>query len=967
MASQDIVPRNAQPTSLLEAAAARGFRDANESDIPYADFTDVGRGGRPVGKEAQEAMDEYGRLIDRWRKGKKDFFGDAVVVDKSMEERLKLTASLAEHGVLDHEQLKPYHPYLVADRAALARPDPAEEAYERFQERRDMLRDRLNLETLRISAKEYQDLTINIQGAMAQENHIPLHRDFIAIRKEVAQENASHPRFVAEVAMGKGSLFDELLVDLDRGDLRDQENEAWKSESKIRAGIFSQAVAERANLSDDNTTNRIQAFGKMIAVGKQMIHDPLAIKEFAEQQRDKVAQERAQEYAQGGVHETPEVAAARAQGWGQLGGKDYELGMAALENRKFSPEMALSFFQSIGHGGDLPAHERDALFGPGTQSLGTSQTRKVAKDPALMFRTASAAFRQQFDAGDGRAGLSYAVMEHAAMQIMNDPEAVQRIAAVDLDAAQALEQFRPEHRKRLEEQEGGEALENRVFERMQEEGVLSKESHAKLAGTQITEKGEVDLESALVPKTATLLAYVDPQGGFRLAASEKGHESGDTLSLGGPFLREDGTRLDLTNGMKPGEPAPIYVEFQGDTVLVAASKDAMEIGDFAVLDDKFPSNHLAKGPGKSAPANGQLALENHHERPHESIKALLGREGPYIHVETGGRVQVAATLSDFEAGHSVPFSLYGVKVPPPGKDIATKDDQYDAGFESKKHLESILQRYGTRGLRLESVDGRDGEKELQIRLSTGEDASYRMIRDGYALPSECSTLRNHREDAANIASRGSKGLWANGFPEDDGNWRSESLMPHLTRKDKRDNLKRTVARAMAGSAMKAQRIFSDRSAELFALEIGTKWEHPGFYREAWEAVQTNPERMLKLYRNNVKLMKELRGRKDNMTEDEKVAHDQLTVGARLMGHALVNAGETVDPKTGHKSWKFVSKMDVLKDTEPMLSKRGIQIPKTLTDTMNKTIDTVHEKAVQAVQGGKQFSQYVLGKADEFTL
>jgi len=815
MASPTLIPTGADPfdkgaaneasLDTFEGRFKEAQKQPNWDNIDYATILDP---HHSMSDEARQNLNDYLERLEAWSKRDSNFIGNADAVDKNMRERVELMRGLTNESVLDHEKLKKFKPYIIADRAALAKPDLAEEAYERFQERRETLRERLGLETLRISAKEYQKLTTNIQLVMHREEFVEMHRDFINIRKEVAQENATHPRFVAEVATGPGKLFDELLVDLNHAELHDAKNTGWNEDSKIRARLFSQQVGQRDVLSEGNanTSTRIQSFTKMIAMGKQIIHDPLAIKEFAEEQKEAVGKARKAEYDAGIREESPAILKAKAEGWNQVGGKNYEIGMAALENKKFSPEMAYAFFESIDQGHALDPAERRSIFG--SNITGFRQSAH-AKDPVTMFRAAHAAFNRQYQEGDARAGMSYAVMDYSARQIMNDQEAIKRIAEIDLDAAQAIEQFRPENKDRIEQQVGGAAFEASVFEEMKKKpGVVAQETTTDISGKQITTQGVVDLEEVLKPNAATLYATVGKDGNIVFAASQEAYDKNDRLFIRNPLTREDGMPLDLMPSrqegekeIKPqvGESVPLYVEFQynekdptaAPKVMVAASKDAMEMGDFAVFDDSFSTKPIPEKAGNAlAPRAGTGEKETGNA---DSIRSMLSREGPYIHVATGGEVHISATEDDFYAGKKAAFSLYGVKVPPPGKDHATKDDAFDGGVEAKNHLEDLFTRYGKRGMKLTTVDGRDGQKEVMMRLPTGEDVSYRMLRDGYALPSECETMRGRREEAAQLADRNNRGLWANGFPTDDGSWRSESLMPHLTRRDKRENLKKTVA------------------------------------------------------------------------------------------------------------------------------------------------------------------------------
>jgi hypothetical protein len=951
------------------------------NSIPIAEV--VGEASTP---EAQAALREYMEHIGSWTSDRR-LVMDGQQVDANMKRRVELMTVLANEAVLDDPRLNPIRAYVVADRAATIKPDPAEEAYERFMTRRADLRDELGLESLRISAAEYRGLTLNIQGAIVNERHIARQRDFIEIRKEVAQENARHPRFVAEVATGPGAIFDELLVDLDRTELRtiDQTN-AWAVDSDVRAELFSAKVAERSALIEGNApgAKKIESFMGMIEMGKGLTHDPLAIKRFAERQMDVVADARMAEKKDQYADLSPEAWAETRKTERSLGGKDYELGIAAMENKRYSNEMALTFMESIAGGQDLNAKDRRSIFGddslyggkPREQVVAEltatvrgrglrTRAQEVAADPVLMFRTAHAAFKQQFDNGDAKAGLSFAVMDNMARIINRDPEMLAALTTMDPEASSAVAQFMPEKRDAIARSNSSEVFEQKVFEdeRMQKALPTDSVGRVKVSGAQPLGAGAtLDLAEAIKPSAAYLETLSDGSGKLRFAVSAAAAKAGDYVTMEGPFERvetpeetqarvqtavaarkaegePDWTaaelakmaqptrhRIDLGQNDAKGQERTLYAVFGEDgTVQIAQSKEDWEQGRYATQ-----ANVVQDTEGRDG-----------------TILDAIERDGPAIKVLDGGRVALAATQADMDNDRFTSMSIYGIKVPPPGKDQATKDDALDGGQASKEHLEALFSRYGTRGMGVETVDGRDGMKELKIQMPTQEDLSHRMLRDGYALPSDCSLNKSSREEFSLNAERNNRGLWAHGFPNESDAWRSESLMPHLSRRDKRDRLASTVNTSYAGNPSRAARLFADRATKLFAMPIGETWSNPGYFREAMEACEMNPERMNKLYQSNLKLMKELRSRKDTLTNGEKVIHDQLTIGAKTVGHALARVGETIDPKTGKATYKYHSPQDVEKETGDLLSERG----KFIGDEVKARFDRVATATSKAANQG----------------
>jgi len=125
----------------------------------------------------------------------------------------------------------------------------------------------------------------------------------------------------------------------------------------------------------------------------------------------------------------------------------------------------------------------------------------------------------------------------------------------------------------------------------------------------------------------------------------------------------------------------------------------------------------------------------------------------------------------------------------------------------------------------------------------------------------------------------------------------------------------------------------------------------------------NPDRMNKLYQSNVKLMKELRARKDTLSNGEKVIHDQLTVGAKTVGHALARVGERIDPKTGKATYKYHSPQDVEKETDVLLSERGKFIGDGLKKRFNEGVNLASRAAHTGIDKANDWFKKGLGMAE----
>jgi hypothetical protein len=241
MNDDDIQTPGEQQALATEAKAAEFRRRAGKNSTftidPDAEPAKVVNGYEDLDEKTQNTLNAYIGRIEQWRKNDNNFSGNAALVDENLEDRKRLMMELSTSTILDHADLEKYSAYVHADKIAIAKPDPSEQAYENYRKRRNQLRETLKLETFRISKEEYASVAKLIQTEIENESNIEHQRDLIAVRKEVAQENAQNPRFVAELAVDKSQLFDELLVDLDRKDLINEDNKNLPNENCCKMRI----------------------------------------------------------------------------------------------------------------------------------------------------------------------------------------------------------------------------------------------------------------------------------------------------------------------------------------------------------------------------------------------------------------------------------------------------------------------------------------------------------------------------------------------------------------------------------------------------------------------------------------------------------------------------------------------------------------------------------------------------------
>jgi endonuclease YncB( thermonuclease family) len=289
-----------------------------------------------------------------------------------------------------------------------------------------------------------------------------------------------------------------------------------------------------------------------------------------------------------------------------------------------------------------------------------------------------------------------------------------------------------------------------------------------------------------------------------------------------------------------------------------------------------------------------------------------------IEIEDGGHMKVTT-----EEGKSTIIKLAGMDVPKVG--VETRSKAYDAGMAARENLAMLVNRHGIESLSMKMVRNDKGETRLEARLPSGEDISNRMILDGFAVPNREVPGHVRREGLSHQSESRLRGLWAEGFVDMSDDWRSEKSGPGLTKKDKAERLGVTVGESMATSASHAKRLLLRPSTKIFALPVENWSSAPIIDQQIEEIARKNPGRLKGIYAENMEILTDLRKRKANLTEDEKLAHDRLSLGRRAIAKALVP--------------QHMTEEQARKDGHPLMSKKAKTIdPKYLRTLGNAAAD-----------------------------
>jgi len=395
--------------------------------------------------------------------------------------------------------------------------------------------------------------------------------------------------------------------------------------------------------------------------------------------------------------------------------------------------------------------------------------------------------------------------------------------------------------------------------------------------------------------------------------------------------------------------------------------DVEDVAAFHMFTEKYRTENLGRNVSKTVDSgilgkmekSGTLISEDAAER-----RGRLQKEGAtgdtydlkmtkesVVDVVDGAHVRVANNAEDLEAGKGIVMRLDGIVAPPEG--VSTKSGKLDAGLESKTNLEAVMKRHGVKAMGMRITRSEGGEETIDLRTADGESVSQRMLRDGYAIPTKDTIEGDRREYMTKQAEANQRGLWRDGFPDMDQSWRKEKNSPGLTWRDKRLRLEHTVNGALCQTPLEAGRNLSRSETKLFALPLNRFAGSSLVDREISKIIDRNPSRIMDIYNGNMEVLEDLRKRKDKLSQSEKQAHDQLSVGRRALGEALVSRN-LMDEK------KFK------KDSHELLSRKGIKISTEGIRSVAEATGKVVEKGAQvaAKQGRKGYDgmMWVLDEA-----
>lgn len=693
-----------------------------------------------------DAVDSYIATLSRWEAGP-EFAKNAEEVEQARSARLDVAREIADNPMLmSSEKLDdplksngdPFkgdpREYLRSDIIYNDRPSPDSVKYFDFVNERKRLRDKLFGGGEIVSAQDYEKLARRTQGAIVRAKHIRDQYDLIDMRKEMALENYDNPRFVAEVAIASPSngdrtsgCLDELLLDFDRKDLlAEHMGAASQPRSAAMAEVFTDSVHAVADKDGDgrvSATEKVSKFQDMRETGRNIRHNHLAVAKFAQD------------------HSGPESALA------------LNMGLAALDNTTFSR----------------------GLYDRWIDGLSRDEKKEILekRSVATTYEIARKRFERDFDSGSSNIGESFAILEQAATQIVNDPQAERRLTQTgDIESVATLHMFKPGYKQKHLGNNAERRIDLAIREKMEARGKLVRDGKRE---------------------------------GF---AELKGKDGSDY-------------KLDL------------------------------------------------KKAGKNA----------------------------RIKVVDGAHILISNSAEDAENGMGAIMRLDGILAPPPG--TMTKSGAMDAGIEAKSHLEEVLNRHGVDSLGLKVKPLESGESVIKARLSTGEDLSQRMLRDGYALPVKTGRKDDRREHMAKQAEANRRGLWDEGFAEMDESWRRENSSPNLTWVDKKLRVAETAQKSMATRTQDVSLMLSRPEVKNFALPVKDWSKNSRIDDEIEKIVRRNPSRVMSVYDNNLEILKDLRKRKDKLSKTEKVAHDRLTMGNRALASNLMSK-HLLDPSQAKK-------------------------------------------------------------------
>ena len=367
--------------SYGESGAQRDTADVEDASILDEAAAGTFTPTEPPKSEPAELIGRYRDACDQWKSGF-DTATNAHTVAELQQIRTATMQEILSQGLTHDERLDGYESYLSSDIAWLSRPDPRDSEYADYVRQRDHIRHRVfgtEDEEVLNTAEAYARATGATSQAMVDEVDIEQHYEFLSVRQEAVLEHFNDPRFVAEVGLySRNKIDDELLVDFDRWDLRDDKA---KGRSQVMADVFGEMVHPRPDEKARGIA-KIERFQELRETGRAISHNQDAIIRFARS-------------SQPDVDGDP----------GRIDAGSLELGLQALDNKSYS----------------------DGLFKEWLDSMPLEERKSVENEPVALLRKSRETFQRDYDAlGRGEAiegsslGASFAVMERSAQEILRN-------------------------------------------------------------------------------------------------------------------------------------------------------------------------------------------------------------------------------------------------------------------------------------------------------------------------------------------------------------------------------------------------------------------------------------------------------------------------------------------------------------------------------------------------------------------
>ena len=850
---------------------------------------------------------------------------DAFNLASVTEGRQTYIQKIIDSGQIHNPRLDKVRAYVSADAVSLEDPNPAVGEYAKYVVDRDLLREKLFGTSPSITSDTYKNSISKIQKHIADGTDVGKQYMMIDLRREMVQEHFDNPRFTMQVGLHDGNLSDELLIDLGA-------EEQTTKVSKARSAETARYMTATVSSPGDSAT---QSFLHMQGVGAGMSSDHHSMLKFAKDNSENDA----------------------------LSKKSLNLGIAAIEAKKGTTSVIDAFFK------DYPDQ------GP--------------KDLTKLFLFARSKFEIDFAEGNERVGLSFAVMERAAEKIHRiGGTEVGKVVDADPKAADDLYRLAPasaDKARKSAETDLEKTVSRNTLEATRDE-LEEKRNLTPVVERVVSKDGNA---VSFSPQAATdpSISVID---GSRVEISYRnsGYARSDDV---GQVEKETGINLSNKSNMRKflsGSNEEFEAELRssglGD-VIYNGHPNTTELAKRSVSDDFTKEDRVAyafslglgdevlaaSGFGKDR--FGKLAAGEISVQDFQSGLTKSGiTEKSLSSVFSGGNAMDQAGLSTDRIGEiskldsadkgslarrevvsrDAIFRLEGISAPT----ISKKSDGIidKPGLDSKAHLEEWVDRIrgDIRGSTLKFGRSKDGnENTLSAYTPDGVNLSDMMLRDGYAipLPGEAS---DRKEKLATAAEARRRGLWKDGMPEEDSSWRRDRRAPGLSEIDKKEKLAQTVAAFMPGTPDRARNILDAKETQLFALPIMDWVKHGNLTEAADDVTKRNPSKVLKLYENNMEILTDLRKRhKDGktLTEEEKIAHDRLSLGRRVMAESLVSA-------------KLMDKETAIKDAHPFLSRKGQIEGKGMREKLTKAGEKSLELAGTAAKKTAEFGKSVLNEA-----